>query len=85
MCRVVEGARAVDGQEKCLEDQILADVFGLESAMTTDGLCSLVLYYDHIKSITRKTQPLYIYMLCLLWWRCVSLRCHADSVVMEWR
>ena len=31
MCRVVGEARAVDGQAECLEDQILANVFGLES------------------------------------------------------
>ena len=54
----------MDGQAKCFEDQILADVFGLGSAMTTEGLCSLVLYYDHIKSITRNTQPLYICYVC---------------------
>ena len=30
MCRIVGGARAVDGQAECLEDQILADVFELE-------------------------------------------------------
>ena len=35
MCRVVGGARAVDGQAECLEDQILADMFWLESGMTT--------------------------------------------------
>ena len=36
MCRVVGGARAVDGQEECLEDLILADIFGLESGVTTE-------------------------------------------------
>ena len=44
MCRVVGGAWAVDGQAECLEDQILADVFGLESGVTTEGWSSLVLY-----------------------------------------
>ena len=44
MCRVVGGARAVDGQAECFEDQILADVFGLESGVATEGSCSLVLY-----------------------------------------
>ena len=29
MCRVVGGARAVDGKAECLEGQILADVSGL--------------------------------------------------------
>ena len=43
MCRVVEGARAaVDGQPECLEDEILADVFRLESEVTTEGSSSLV-------------------------------------------
>ena len=51
MCRVVEGARAVDGQAECLEDQTLADVFGLENGVTTERSCSPVLYYDHINSI----------------------------------
>ena len=60
MCRVVGGARAVDGQAESLEDQILADVFGLESRVPTEGLCSLVLYYDHVNSIARNTQLLYI-------------------------
>ena len=61
MGRFVEGARAVDGQVECLEDKILADVFGLESGMTIEGSYSLVLYYDHIvNSITRNTQLLYI-------------------------
>ena len=30
MCRVVGGARAVDSQAEYLEDQILANVFGLK-------------------------------------------------------
>ena len=31
VCKVVVGgARAVNGQAECLEDKILADVFGLE-------------------------------------------------------
>ena len=61
MCRVVGRARAVDGQAECLEDQILADVFGLESGVTTEGLCSLVFYYDHVNSITINKQLLSIY------------------------
>ena len=51
MCSVVRGARAVNGQSECLEDQILANVFGFESGMDTEGSCSLVLYYGHINSI----------------------------------
>ena len=53
MCKVVGGARAVYGQAECFEDHILADVF-------TEGSCSLVLYNDHVNSITRNTQLLYI-------------------------
>ena len=61
MCRVVGGARAVDCQAEYLENQILADyVFGLKSEVTTEGSSSFVLYYDHINSITRNTQLLYI-------------------------
>ena len=60
MYRVDGGARAMDDQVECLEDQILADVFGLESGVTTKGSCSLILYYDPINSISRNTQPLYI-------------------------
>ena len=60
MCRVVEGARALDGQGECLEDQILTDAFGLESGVTTEGWSSLVVYYDHINSIARNTQLLYM-------------------------
>ena len=37
MCRVVGGARAVDGQEECLGNQILGDVFGFGSGVTTEG------------------------------------------------
>ena len=51
MCRVVGAARVVDGQAECLEDQILAAVLGLESGMTTEGSCSLVLCYAHIKIV----------------------------------
>ena len=60
------GARSVDGQTECPEDQILVDVFGLESGVTTEGWASLVLYYDHIHSITRNTQLLYM-LLCSYW------------------
>ena len=59
-CRYAGGTRGVDSQAKCLEDQILADVFTLESGVTTEGSSPLVLYYDHINSITRNTQLLYI-------------------------
>ena len=66
MCRFVGGARAVDCQAECLEDHILADVFRLESGVTTEGWASLVLYYDHINSIARITQLLYM-LLCSYW------------------
>ena len=67
-CRVVGGARAVDGQAECLEDQILEDVFGLESGVTTERWTSLILYYDHIiNSITRNTQLLLYMILCSYW------------------
>ena len=51
MCRVVGGAKTVDSQEECIEDQILAGVFRLESGVTTKGSSSLVLHHDHINSI----------------------------------
>ena len=60
MCSVVGGARAVDGQAECLEDQIMTDVFKLESEVTTDGSCSFVLYYDHVNGKTRNMQLLSI-------------------------
>ena len=50
----------MDGQAGFLEDQILPDVFGFESGVTTEGWSSLVLYYDHINSIPRSTQLLFI-------------------------
>ena len=57
LCRIVGGARTVDGQAEYLE--ILADVFGLECGVTTEGSSFLVFYYDHINSIiTRNTQLL---------------------------
>ena len=65
MCRVGGGARAVDGQAQCL-DHILAHVFRLQSGVTTEGSSSLVLYYDHINSITRNTQLLYIYYFAFI-------------------
>ena len=66
MCRGLEGARAVGGQAECLVDQILADVFGLESGVTTEVLSSLVVNYDHIISITKNTQLLYM-LFCSYW------------------
>ena len=40
--------------------------FGLESGATTEGWASLVLCYDHINSIIRNTQLLYM-LLCSYW------------------
>ena len=40
--------------------------YGLESGVTTEGLSSLVLYYDHTNRITRNTQLLYM-LLCSNW------------------
>ena len=56
--RVVGGARAVNGQAECLQDQMLGRCFGLGSGVTAEGSCSLVLYYDHVNSIARNTQLL---------------------------
>ena len=68
MCtsRVIGGARAVGSQAKCLEGQILADVFRLESGVITERPSSLVIYYDLINIITRNTQLHYIYATLLL-------------------
>ena len=60
MYRVDGGARAVDDQAECPQDEILADAFGLESGETTEGSSSIILYYDHIHTITRNKQLLYI-------------------------
>ena len=58
--RVDGGARAVDGQAECPQDEILIDAFGLESGETTEGSSSIILYNDHIHSIIRNKQLLYI-------------------------
>ena len=60
MCSVVGGARAEGGQIECLGDQILTDVFGLKSGVTTKGSSFLVICYDHVNSMTRNTQLLYM-------------------------
>ena len=43
-----------------------ADAFGLESGVTTGEWTSLVLYYDHINSIIKNTQVLYM-LICSYW------------------
>ena len=63
MCRVVGGARAVDGQAECFEDKVFDKCFGLKRGVTTEGSCSLFLYYNHANSIARNTQLLYM-LLC---------------------
>ena len=50
----------MDGQAECLENEIWADAFGLESGVTTEEWASFVLYYDHVNRITRNTQLLYL-------------------------
>ena len=66
VCKVVERAKAVDGQAQCLEDKILEKFFGLGSGVTTEGWASLVTYYHHINSITRNTQLIHK-LLCSYW------------------
>ena len=68
MCtgRVIGRARAVGGQVECLEGHILADVFGLESGVITEGPSALFLYYNLINIRTRNTQLLSIYATLLL-------------------
>ena len=62
---VVGEARAVDGLTKCLENQILADAFGLESGVTTEGSCSLILYYDHIDDLGTRSYSVHTTFLLL--------------------
>ena len=53
-------------RKSALQIRRLADVFGLESGVTTEGSCFLVLYFDHVNSKTRNTQLLYV-LLCSYW------------------
>ena len=53
-------------RQNVLKVRSWADVLGLESGVTTEGWASLVLYYDHINSIIRNTQLLY--MLLFSYW-----------------
>ena len=40
-CRILRECRAIGGQAECLEDQLVADIFGLESrGLTTEGSSS---------------------------------------------
>ena len=47
-------------RQNALKIRSWADVFGLESGVTTEGWTSLFVYYDHIYSIIRNTQLLYM-------------------------
>ena len=53
-------------RQNALEIRYWQMFFGLENRVTTEGWASLVLYYDHINSIIRNTQLLYI-LLCFYW------------------
>ena len=45
-------------RQSVLQISCLVDVFRLESEVTTEGSCSLLLCYDHVSSETRNTQLL---------------------------
>ena len=51
--------RVEDDQAECLADQMLSDMFGLESGVSPVGCCSFFLYCDHVHSITKNTVPSY--------------------------
>ena len=53
-------------RQNALKIKSWADVFGLESRVTSEGWAALVLYCDHINSIVRSTQLLYM-LLCSHW------------------
>ena len=53
-------------RQNALRIRSWADVFGLESGVTTEGWASLVLYYDHMNSIIINTQLLCM-LLCFYW------------------
>ena len=60
VCEVVgERGRLMVGQN-ALKIRSWADVFRLESGVTTEGWTSSFFYYDHIQSIIRNTQLLYM-------------------------
>ena len=46
--------------QNALKIKCWADVLGFEGGMTTEGSCSLFLYYDHAKIITRNSS----YSIC---------------------
>ena len=53
-------------RQKALKNRSWAGIFGLERGVTTERWSSLVLYYDHISSITRNKQLL-CKLLCSYW------------------
>ena len=53
-------------RQNALKIRCLADMFGLESGVTTKESCSFFLYYDHASSVTGNTQLLYM-LLCPYW------------------
>ena len=58
VCRVVGGARAIDGQAECLKDYMLGRrLLGWKVEGPLRGRTySLVFYYDHINIITKNSQ-----------------------------
>ena len=60
VCKVVgERGQLMIGQD-ALKIRSWADVFRLESGVTTEGWTSLFFYYDHKQNIIRNTQLLYM-------------------------
>ena len=45
-------------RQSALQIRCLTYIFKLENGVTTEGSCSLFLYYDHVNSITKNTQLL---------------------------
>lgn len=43
--------RAVNGQAECLKNQMMADILGLKSRVTTVELCPIFLCDDNLKII----------------------------------
>ena len=53
-------------RQNALKIRSWADIFGLESGVTTEGWTSLFFNYDHIHSTIRNTQLLYM-LHCSYW------------------
>ena len=51
---------AADGQAECLAEQMMVEIYGLESRGITVGWYISLLYYDHLYSITKTIQRLFI-------------------------